>query len=46
MVKQLNIYLDDSDHERAKGIKDKLDLTWSEFIIEAAECLENSEVES
>ena len=39
MVKRLNVPLDDSDYETARQVKDDLDLTWEEFIIEAAECL-------
>lgn len=40
MVKRLNIPLDDSDFEKARAIKDDLNLTWEEFITEAAICLE------
>jgi len=40
MVKRLNIPLDDSDYENAKRIKQELDLTWEQFIIEAADSLE------
>ncbi|MFC3957873.1 hypothetical protein [Halovivax cerinus] len=40
MVKNVNVALDDRDYQKAIDAKDELGLTWEEFIVEAAECLE------
>ena len=40
MVRNVNVALDDSDYEEVNRVKEELDLTWEEFIIEAAECLD------
>jgi len=45
MVKRLNVPLDDSDYERVSEVKNELGLTWEEFLIEAANCLEASSKE-
>jgi methionine synthase I (cobalamin-dependent) len=39
MVRTLNVTLDDSDFERAKSVKEELNLTWPEYIREATEAL-------
>ena len=43
MVKTLNVTLDDNVHERAKRVKNELDLTWPEFIERAADELQEPE---
>lgn len=45
MVKQLHVALSDEDHAKAKRVKDDLRLTWEEFILRAAEELDESEEE-
>jgi len=39
MVRNINVSLDDADYDDAKAVKDSMDLTWEEFVIEAAEQL-------
>lgn len=41
MVKQLHVALSDEDHANAKEVKDELGLTWEEFILRAAEELQD-----
>jgi hypothetical protein len=40
MSKQVTVTLDDEDFEYATEMKEFLGLTWEEFMIEAAECLD------
>lgn len=40
MVRNVNVALDDSDYDEINQVKEELGLTWEEFIIEAAACLE------
>lgn len=42
MVKRLNVPLDDEDYEEISAVKQDLGLTWEEFLIESADCLENN----
>lgn len=41
MVTHLNIALDDDAAERVRSVKEDLGLTWAEFLVEAADALEN-----
>lgn len=43
MVRTLNVTLDDSDFEQIKNVKEKLDLTWQEFVLQATEALQERE---
>ncbi|MXV60976.1 hypothetical protein GS429_02650 [Natronorubrum sp. JWXQ-INN-674] len=40
MSKRVTVTLDDEDFEYATEMKEFLGLTWEEFMIEAAECLD------
>lgn len=40
MVTHLNIALDDSDAEQVREVKEELGLTWAEFLVEAADALD------
>jgi len=40
MVRNVNIALDDSDYDEINQVKEELGLTWEEFIVEAAVCLD------
>lgn len=46
MPRNVNVALDTSDFEYVERVKEDLDLTWEEFLTEAAECLEEREDES
>lgn len=39
-TKTLNITLAESEYEDARAVKDELDLTWEEFVIEATDALD------
>lgn len=41
MVKRLNVALNDDDFQKVKSVKDDLDMTWEEFVLEATECLQD-----
>jgi len=43
MVRTLNVTLDDSDFEQIKNVKEELDLTWQEFVLQATEALQERE---
>ena len=43
MVKHLHITLDDADHERALSVKNERGWTWREFVVRAADALEQTE---
>jgi predicted DNA-binding protein len=43
MVKTLNITLDDEAYNRANKVKEASELTWAEFVEEAAEALDEQE---
>lgn len=45
MVKRLNVALEDADFESIEQVKDKLGYTWEEFVLQAAECLQERERE-
>jgi hypothetical protein len=40
MSKQVTVTLDDEDYEYATELKECLDLTWEEYMIEAADCFD------
>lgn len=40
MVRNLHATLDDDVYQEVKDVKDELGLTWEEFVVEAAECLQ------
>jgi len=42
MVRNVNVALDDNEYQEVKQIKEELNLTWEEFLIEAAICLEET----
>ena len=43
MVRRIQVAFDDRDFEKISEIKNDLGLTWEEFILRAADELENSE---
>lgn len=43
MVKRLNVALEDADFESIEQVKDELGYTWEQFVLEAAECLQDRE---
>lgn len=43
MVRNIHVTLDDGDADRVQAVKDDLDLTWREFLLKAAEALEDDE---
>jgi len=40
MVRNVNIALDDRNYEEINRVKEELGLTWEEFIVQAADCLD------
>jgi len=42
MVKHIHATLDDKNHAEVERVKDGLNLTWEQFVMEAAEELEDS----
>ena len=38
-----NVTLDDSDFEHIKAVKEDLELTWQEFVLQATDALEEQE---
>jgi len=43
MVKRLNVPLSEEDYNEISKVKNNLDLTWEEFLIEAAKCLDEAQ---
>jgi len=42
MVKHIHATLDDKNHAEVERVKDGLNLTWEQYVMEAAEELEDS----
>ena len=40
MVKRLHLIYEDHEYQKLKEVKERLGLTWEEFLIKAAKCLE------
>lgn len=40
MVRNINVALNDADYDEVTRVKQDLDLTWEEFVMQAAHCLD------